>query len=264
MSDTNKLVGVGAICLLLGGSLGHLISKNVSDPISAPGGMGMDKAAVAEVVKEVLNNNPQLIVDSLQNMQKKAYEEQMANAAKALKSNMKELKDTKHSPVVGKTDAAITVVEFFDYHCGYCKRMTPVMQQILEKHDDVNFVMKEFPILSEDSQLASRASLAISKLKPAKYLDYHQMLINHKGQYTQEKLNEYAGKVGVSGDELQKEMQADWVIKELESVKKLANDVGIQGTPALIIGEELVPGAVSFEDLERRINAIRDGESKNS
>ena len=263
MSDTNtsqnngKVIGVAAACLIVGGAFGYLASNGMKAPDQNTSA-AVNKEEVVSIVKEVLNNNPELIVESLQGLQKRAYERQMAQSAEALKTNMAELKSSKTSPVIGPEDAPLTVVEFFDYHCGYCKRMTPVIAKVLENHKDVKFVMKEFPILSQDSQLASRAALAVSMLKPNAYFDFHQKLINHKGQYSQEALNKYAKELGISADALQKAMQDPAVVQELESVKKLAESIGVQGTPGIIIGEELIPGAMSYEDMEFRLKALRE------
>ncbi len=261
MSDSFKTWIIAALCLIVGifGGIiyndrdSSLHNSDVTENSSAV----MDRDRVARIVRQVINENPEIIVESLQNLQKKAYEEKMAKAASSLKENMKALKEDEDSPFAGAADAPITIVEFFDYHCGFCKRMQPVISKLLEEHSDVKVVFKEYPILSADSQLAARASIAFSKLAGDKYFDYHTALIKHKGRYTQEKLNEYAEKLGVSADDLQAEMQKDWVAKELKQTADLADSLGIEGTPALIVGEELVPGAISYEALEFRIKALK-------
>jgi protein-disulfide isomerase len=261
MTDSSKLVGVGAICLLLGGSLGYLGMQAGKSPLGGGAGGSVDRDEVAQIVKQVINENPEVILQSLQNMQKRAYEQQRVTSAEGLKDHMDEIKASKTSPVVGAADAPITIVQFFDYHCGFCKRMTPVVKEVLEKHKDVKIVFKEFPILSEDSNLASRASIAVFTLAPAKYFDYHQALIAHQGEYTQAALNQYAEKVGISSADLEKAMQSDAVKKEIEQVAALARSIGVQGTPGIVIGEELIPGAMPFEDMDRRIKALRENKA---
>lgn len=256
MTEAGKTWIIGGLCLLLGIAGTLLYSGQTGTAGSVEEG-GMDRDRVAGIVRQVISENPELIVESLQSMQKRAYEEQMAQAAEGLKTHMKDLKEDADSPHAGPADAPITIVEFFDYHCGYCKRMTPVLQKLLKEHKDIKIVFKEYPILSADSQLAARASLAFSKLAADKYFDFHTSLIGHSGQYTQENLNAYAGKLGVSADALQAEMQEEWVARELKQTADLAEKLGVQGTPALIIGEELVPGAMDYASLEFRIKALK-------
>ena len=212
----------------------------------------------AKGVKKVIADNPELLMASLQSQQKVAYEKQMKKAAAGLKDHGEALREDADSPVVGPKDAKVTLIEFFDYHCGYCKKVTPAFEQALKENDDVRVIFKEFPILSEDSRLAAKASLAVSKLKPESYFEFHKLLMEHRSEYTEAAINGYAEKVGISADALKKEMAADWIEKELAEVADLAGKVGIQGTPGIIIGDELIPGAMEYEAMKFRIKAARE------
>jgi protein-disulfide isomerase len=248
----------------VGGFLGYFLRGNAAmigqaEPTATA---GISAASVEEIAKKVITDNPELIMESLNNLQKKSYENKMKQASEGLKTSQKELYADAHSPVAGAKDAVVTVVEFFDYHCGYCKKISPVMKQVLDENKDVNVIFKEYPILSPDSREASRASLAIYALAPEKYFEFHQLLMDYRGEYSAEKLAEFAGKVGVSADALKSEMAKEWVEKELQDVAALADKLGVQGTPAIVIGEELIPGAMEYKAMEFRIKAARDLASK--
>ena len=162
-----------------------------------------------------------------------------------------------NSPTAGTGKSGIVIAEFFDYRCGYCKRMANTVQQLLEKHPDIKVVFKEFPILSEGSRKAAMASLAINYLKPKRYMDYHMMLMKHNGEYDQAALNDYAGQVQVDIAAFEKEMNGARVAKEIQAVADVAGKTGIQGTPALVLDGELIPGAIPFADVDARITALK-------
>lgn len=257
--QNNKLLTAVAVSLVLGATAGYYMKDhNVFAKPGESGGSSVDEARVEEIVKKVIEDNPDLIMTSLQNMQKKAYEKNMKKAADGLKEHKDDLFKSKYSPVVGPKDAKITLVEFFDYHCGYCKKVAPAFKQALEENKDVKVIFKEFPILSPDSRKAAEAALAFNKLKPESYFAYHQALMDHRSAYTEEALLGYAKKLGVNGDALKKEMSADWVQKELADVADLAGKLGVQGTPGIIIGDELIPGAMEYDAMKFRIKAARE------
>lgn len=253
MSDMSKIIVTGIACLALGA-----VGGNYLPALNSSTSNKTDSEEVKTIVANYIADNPERIIESLQNFQAKAASKQQAESNASIKDNMPALLDDSNSPTVGTGTSGITLVEFFDYRCGYCKRMADTMQKLLKVHPDVKVVMKEFPILSEGSQRAAQASLAISYLAPERYLDYHMMLMQHKGDYAQSDLNDYAGQVQVNIDDFQKEMNGPRVAKEIKAVAELASKLGIQGTPAVVIGEELIPGAVPFSELDKHVRALKE------
>lgn len=252
----NKTLMATIASLVIGLTGGYYINEN--NLLAKPGEAGSgDDAAIEAVVKRVIADNPQLLADSLQSLQRKRYEEQAAKAKEGVSKFKDQIFGDENSPVVGDKDAKIAVVQFYDYHCGYCKKVAPTFQKLLDNHSDVKVIFKEFPILSEDSKSAARAALAISKLSPSKYFDFHQLLMGTQGAYSEDKLKELAGKVGVNGDELWKAMQEDWVSQQLQDVAELAGNLGVGGTPAIIVGNELIPGAIEYDALEAKVKALK-------
>ncbi len=264
-SQNNKAILAGVICAVVGTAGGYYINEH--NLLAKPGESGKSdggslsdaqKSEVEDIVKDVISENPELLMASLKSMEKKMYEKQMAKAAEGLKNYKKELLEDKNSPVAGAKNAKVTIVEFFDYHCGYCKKVAPTMKRVLEEHDDVRIVFKEFPILSPDSHNAARAALAVYSLKPEKYFDFHQMLMEHRAEYSDATLQDFASKLGIDAEDLQKAMKSDAIEDELKQATDLAQKLGIQGTPAIIVGDELIPGAVEYDALEFRIKAAKN------
>ncbi len=251
MSDSGKLLLTGVACLAIGAIAGNFL------PTGTSSADGIDKNEVEAIVANYISSNPEKIVESLQGMQAKAAAEQQAKTAGALKNHLSTIMDDTNAPTAGTGKSGIVIAEFFDYRCGYCKRMANTVQQLLEKHPDIKVVFKEFPILSEGSRKAAMASLAINYLKPERYMDYHMMLMKHQGDYTDSALKDYAGQVQVDIAAFEKEMNGQRVAKELQAVADVANKTGIQGTPALVLDGELIPGAIPFADVEARIAALK-------
>jgi protein-disulfide isomerase len=217
----------------------------------------LTKSDVEKIVKETIANNPELIMESL----KKNQEKQRADADKkskaALKDRAKEILADKNAPIAGNPKGDVTVVEFFDYHCGYCKKMLPTVTDLIKSDKKVRVMFREFPILSPDSEMAARAALAVFHLKPESYFDFHTALMNISGKYDEAMLIDEAKKLGIDEDKLKKEMESKWVDEELKKSRDLADALAIRGTPAFIVGDQLIPGAASLEDLKKAVAAAR-------
>lgn len=224
---------------------------------AAPASAEMTRAEVETIVKEYIEKNPQIIMDSARKYQEAKMAEQQVNASKAVKEKSKELTTDKDSPVAGNPKGDVTVVEFFDYHCGYCKRALPAIEELLKNDKNVKVVFKEYPILSPDSELAAKAGLGVWRLKPEKYFEFHKALMQHTGKYDEAMLVETAKKFGVDGDKLKKEIASDAVQKIIEKDRALGTAIGVRGTPAFVIGDTLLPGAVPYEALKSAVDAAR-------
>ncbi len=212
---------------------------------------------VQAIIKDYLINNPEAVVESLKKYQEKQASDQAAKAKSALKDRAADLFQDPASPVAGNVKGDITVVEFFDYHCGYCKRALPVITQLLNEDKNVRVVFKEFPILSPDSELASKAALAVYHAKPEKYFAYHTALMAITGKFDEAAVLAAAKKLGLEEEAVKKAMDSKEVTDELAKTRDLASSLGIQGTPSFIVGGQLFPGSVSYEDLKKSIADAR-------
>ena len=210
-----------------------------------------------DIVKDVIMSNPDMIMDALEKLRVKKEATAKQEAAAALEKNKAEIFST-DAPYIGAPNADITVVEFFDYHCGYCKHFLPELSKVLAEDKKLRVIFKDLPILSEDSVTAARASLAVNRIDRNKYFEYHQMLMNTSGKFDEKALLEAGKKVGIKPETLKAEMAKPEITAILDRNRKLAESLGINGTPGLVIGNEVIPGAISAEELKRYISEQRN------
>lgn len=225
--------------------------------LSQPAYAQMSEAQVQKIVKDYLMSNPEVVVEALDAYQVKQEQEAAAKAKEAIEKNKDALFNMPTLPSVGPADADVVIAEFFDYHCGYCKHMLPTITKVLEEDKKVRVVFHELPILSKDSRLASKAALAVYQLKPDAYFAYHGALMNTEGKYTKEKLVEEAVKLGVDKQALLDALDKEQLDNALKTNAELAKEIGINGTPAFVVGNELAPGAVPYEKLVEMIKQQR-------
>lgn len=208
---------------------------------------------VVAIVKRVIKEQPELIITSLQSMKEHEQASQMQKSKDAIKTNLPALTKNPMAPTGGNPNGDVTVIEFFDYHCGYCKRMLPVMKQLIDEDKKVKVVFKELPILSEDSRTAAQAAIAVNRIAPKKYFDYHTKLMAHNGSFTEENLASYAVDLGIDKSAFTKSFNDPKVATYLNEVMDLARVMDIQGTPAIIIGTQFFPGATDLASIKAAI-----------
>ncbi len=242
--------------LLLSAFIAGMICFNTAD---AAEDKPLSKADVEAIIKQVINDNPELIIGSVQNYQRKKEADNVSKASKAIVERQADLINDSGSPSVGSPNANVTIVEFFDYHCGYCKQFLPTVTQLLGEDKNLRLVFKEFPILSEDSDLAAKAALAVNSIDKTKYLAFHTALMKMSTTFTNENLTAKAKEIGIGETDFKKAMASPDLDKQLTKNRELAYALNIHGTPAIIVGKELVPGVIPVNDLKARIAAIREG-----
>jgi protein-disulfide isomerase len=160
--------------------------------------------------------------------------------------------------VIGNPNGDVTVVEFFDYRCPYCKSVAAAFVDLYEKDGKVRLVLKEFPILGPESEFAAKAALAAQK--QGKYREFHLAMMSFKGKMTNDDVRQLAAKVGLDVAKLEQDMQDPAITETINRNYALAEALGIKGTPAFIIGNELVPGAITADEMQKRIAAVRDSQ----
>ena len=214
-----------------------------------------DKREIERIVRNYILQNPEIVEKALVALEAQRRETAAAEQA----GKISELKDTilnsEHQAVLGNPDGRVTLVEFFDYNCGYCKRALNDMLALMESNPDLRVVMKEFPILSEGSMEAARISIAVKDLNPDLYLDYHRELLARGGQANLQKAISVAKELGLDTGTLKKAAEDGSVTENIQEVRQIAQALGISGTPSYVVGGELIPGAVGFDQLQTRIQA---------
>jgi len=215
------------------------------------------KDAIELIVRDYIRAHPEVVVEALDAYQAKKDEDERKAQATSLTSQADQIFRSPTSPVIGNPKGDVTLVEFFDYNCGYCKRSQPDLEKLLKQDTGLRVVLKEFPILGPASVTAARASLAAQKQD--KYFDFHTKLMGFKGPLTDEVVYTVAGQVGLDLDKLKQDMNDPSVVAELRDNMELAQKLGVQGTPAFVINDQIIPGAVGFDALKSQIDKDRAG-----
>ncbi|MFC3071952.1 DsbA family protein [Shinella pollutisoli] len=208
-------------------------------------------------IREYLLENPEILLDVQEALQRKQQEAQQVKAVQAITDNETAIFSSDHDIALGNPDGDVTVVEFFDYNCGYCRRALSDMDAIIASDKNVRFVLKELPILGPDSLAAHKVSAAVRDLAPEKYGDFHRKLLGSDGRATEESAIAVAVELGLKEEDIRKTMADKPHDDAVREAYSLANDLGITGTPSYVIARETVFGAVGADDLEAKIANVR-------
>ncbi|MFM9847365.1 MAG: DsbA family protein [Hyphomicrobiaceae bacterium] len=199
------------------------------------------KTAIERIVKDYLVNNPELLMEIQSALEAKAEGLQAARLGGALKENANEIFRRPNTPMAGNPSGDVTIVEFSDYNCGYCKRAFSDVAKLVEQDAKIKILIKELPILSKGSEEAAKVALA-ARLQ-GKYWEAHRALMSMRGEANGQTALKAVEKLGLDMAKLRKDMDALEVKAEIEAVRNLAQKMGIQGTPYFLIGDRSVPGA---------------------
>ncbi len=206
-----------------------------------------DQAAFDAAVEAAIRRNPGMLLEAIEAHQAAEQARAEAEAAAAIASAKPAIIADPDNPRIGPADAEITLIEFFDYECGYCKRMWPDMQRALDEIPGLRVVFMEFPILSETSEQAARAALAADR--QGMYAEFHDALMRFNGRKNMEALERIATRVGLDVEQLKADMDDPAIAQHISEVRELARSFNIRGTPALIIGDNLFPGAIGYDQI---------------
>jgi protein-disulfide isomerase len=217
-----------------------------------------DRARVEQIMRDFLTKNPEILVEMTTELDKRQQAEQAAQQQKTIGENAEKIFRSPTSFVGGNPNGDVSVVEFFDYNCGYCRRALPDVVELVKRDGKVRLVLKELPIFGEDSEVA--AKLALAALKQGKYFEMHQALFSEPGKANKEKALRIAKELGLDVARLEKDMEDPAVKQALDESKELAQKLGVQGTPLYLIGDRVVPGAPDdlLDQLKQNVAAVRE------
>ncbi len=213
-----------------------------------PGGAPLAGDSLEQLIEQYIRTHPEVIEQSLQALENKRATEEQQRQKTAIATHQPELLNDPDSPVSGNPAGDVTVIEFFDYRCGYCKRAASALTQLQQHDAAVRVVYKDFPILGETSELAAKAALA-SHLQ-GKHQAFHEALLAIKDELTKEQLFRVAAATGLDIERLDGDINRPEWQAVIDRNRALAKKLGISGTPAFIVGNELVPGALDLKMLE--------------
>ncbi len=212
------------------------------------------KEALNGLIAEYIKSNPQAIMDSVQAFQMQQQIKAEEDAVKKLQDHLPTI-TASDMPAAGSENPDLTVVEFFDYNCGYCKRALPDIQKVLENDPKIRFVFVEMPILGPSSSTAAQWALAAHK--QGKYFEYHAALMNHRGAKEEPELSQIAKDLGLDLEKMKSDAAGQEIADMIAKNMEIVNDIGIRGTPAFIIGDTIVRGYLGEDGLEKAINDER-------
>ncbi|MEM7496389.1 MAG: DsbA family protein [Pseudomonadota bacterium] len=232
-------------------------------PVAAPAQEPLDfaamspeqEAAFGEAIRSYLLENPEVIYEAIQVLEERRETEQLTAEGELVSQYLGALHDTSYSWEGGNPDGDITVVEFLDYRCGFCKRAHPAVKEVLEKDPNVRLIVREFPILGPNSVVASRMAMAAYRLDAELYPELNDALMTFQGDLTETMAYRIAGQVGYDIGELKDLASTDEIAAEIDKNYQLADVLGIQGTPTFIIGDRIVRG---FLPADRFLAAIEE------
>jgi protein-disulfide isomerase len=211
------------------------------------------------IVKDYLMAHPEVLQEVMDALDKHQKEADADKARATIRDNKATIFDSAHQVVLGNPQGSVTMVEFFDYNCGFCKRAMPDMLDLLKTNSDLKFVLKEFPVLGEGSVEAARVAVA-ARMQDAsgkKYIEFHQKLLGGRGPADKARALAVAKDVGFDIARIEKDMTSDEVKKTIDENMKLADALGVNGTPSYVIGDEVIVGAVGLDTLKEKIKAGR-------
>jgi len=239
---TNRLLVSLSVAMLI--CFGRLQAEDASATPS--------KSDIENIVREFILQHPEVLMESVQSYRERERVETQERSNAAIGANRSDLLDDPTSPVIGDAGAGIAIVQFFDYQCGYCRRVAPTVSKLLEEHKNVRVIFKELPILGPESHLASRAALAAAK--QGAYAPFHQKLLAVDGPITAKAIEELTDQLGLDLARLRRDMSSPEVAAILVHNQRLANTLGVQSTPSFVIGNELIPGAMDLRRFEELIS----------
>ncbi len=237
-----------AIILLFGFNQIHAQTvKTIKTSSDSDNDAASKTKVIEKIVRDYLLKNPEIVREALQVLQIKEAKEKQELAAANLRKFEKEIFANPNSPSAGNSKAEVSIVAFFDYNCGYCKTSLPMLNELLAEDSSIRIVYKEYPILNQSSQLAAKAALAAQR--QGKYLEFHNALVRVE-QINEESIKTITTQLSLDYEKLQKDMNDEKINGYLVSNYKLASDLNIQGTPAYIVGSQIIPGAIDLNSMK--------------
>ena len=212
---------------------------------------------IEAIVKNYLIQHPEAVQDALDALDKRQKQADADKVRATIVQNKATIFNSAHQVVLGNPQGNVTMVEFFDYNCGYCKRALPDMLDLLKTDSDLKFVLKEFPVLGEGSVEAAHVAVAarMQDSSGKKYIEFHQKLLGGRGPADKARALAVAKEVGFDMARIEKDMDSDEVKKTIDEDMKLADALGVNGTPTYVVGNEVVVGAVGIDELKAKLKA---------
>lgn len=214
---------------------------------------------IERIIYNYLLENPEVVGAAIERLQQQYAQEQASREQAAVQQLQAQLLSSDLDPVGGNPNGRITLVEFFDYNCGYCKRSNQVLQTLIANNPDLRVVYKEWPILSEGSAIAARTALAVNLAAPESYEALHRALLASRSLRTEDQVWQVIATAGVERSVVEAKLDAPQIREHLRQTAQLAEQLGITGTPAFLVGDQILKGAYPLEQMQAAIDRQRAG-----
>jgi len=233
-----------------------LSEREAAEPAEAAS-MELDPAEINPMIETYLMSDPTILQRLSAALDIQLQTQQREQSRTALASVEADLYEAEGHVVLGNPQGDVTLIEMFDYNCGYCRQALPDLAQLIAEDPDLRVILKEFPILSQESIEAARVGVLVAEAD-VDYWDFHEALFTSRGQVTKETALEAAEALGLSRVSLELDMNTERVASVIQDSYEIARALNITGTPTYIIGDEIIPGAIGVDELRRRIANMRE------
>ncbi|MBB3770325.1 protein-disulfide isomerase [Angulomicrobium tetraedrale] len=210
------------------------------------------------VIRDYLLKNPEVIQEAIGELQKRQAAVEAGQRQQALAGLKPQIFDSAHAVTIGNPKGDITLVEFFDYNCGYCKHALADMQKLVQNDPKLRVVLKEFPVLGPGSVEAAQVAVAVRLLAPDKYYAFHQKLLGDRGQANKAKALAVASDLGIDTAAIEAKLTDPEINATLQESLKLADALGIDGTPSYVVGDTVIVGAVGHDQIRKALDSVRN------
>jgi protein-disulfide isomerase len=231
--------------------------------VSAQSFSDAQRGDIEKIVRDYLLKHPEVLEEAMNELSKRQAAAEAEKHQATIVKNADAIFNSPRGVTIGNKDGDVTFVEFFDYNCGYCKRAMGDMLELMKSDPKLKVVLKEFPVLSQGSVEAAQVAVAVRMQDPTgkKYLDFHQKLLTGRGAADKARALAAAKEAGLDMAKLEKDLGSPEVKATLEENLKLADSLGMNGTPSYVIGKQVVIGAVGVETLREKISTARCGKA---
>jgi len=216
------------------------------------------KTEIEGIIKNYILQNPEILRDAISELENRQKQAEADARNKIISDPQSVLFTSPYQAVIGNPEGRVTLVEFFDYNCGYCRKMLPDIARLMKDNPDLRIILRDYPILSDASVEAAQIAAAVrNQFKGEKFWEYHQRLLGMRGVVGKAQAVELAQEMGADMDKIAKDATAPTVKEGLDQSDKLGRELQLSGTPSYVIGDEVVVGAVGYDDLKAKLDNVR-------
>ena len=247
--------------IVLAAATAALFAVPATAPAAAENFSAPQRGEIERIVREYLVSHPEVLQEAMAELEKRQAVAEAEKSKTTIKSNAEAIFSSPRQVTIGNPQGDVTLVEFFDYNCGYCKRALSDLMDLMKSDSKLKVVLKEFPVLGPGSVEAAQVAVAVRMQDKTgkKYLEFHQKLLGGRGQADKARALAVAKDVGLDMTRLEKDMASEEAKATFDENIKLAETLGMNGTPSYVVGSEVVVGAVGIDALKEKVNNSRCG-----